>query len=395
MPRILALLLALLAAPVAAEILEFRNGRWLEGDAFVAGTRYSVDGVLQRTKPARVDRVINLDRKFVIPPLAEAHNHWLEPDAIAEYNRRYLDDGVFYVMDQANVPFVAERVRAATNKAHTVDYTVAIFGITAPGGHPIQIMEQFVGFGIFPAEWKGNPDRNAVLVVTSEEELDARWPMLRAARTDFVKMFLLKGGLDPKLAPAVVARARRDGLRVSAHVYSAADFRAAVSAGVDLVAHLPGTGAGDDAANLGDYRITEDDARLAARKHVKVITTLTWLDELEDRALAKRIEAEVIVPNVRLLKKHGVPILIGSDTFRQTPLRELFILERLGLFTNAEILRIATRDTPGAIFPARKIGSLADGGEASFLVLDANPLERLSAVRTILLRVKGGIILPR
>lgn len=41
MPRILALLIALLAAPAAAEILEFRNGRWLDGDAFVAGTRYS------------------------------------------------------------------------------------------------------------------------------------------------------------------------------------------------------------------------------------------------------------------------------------------------------------------------------------------------------------------
>jgi Amidohydrolase family len=392
MRRIIALLLALLAAPAAAETIEFRNARWLDGSRFVAGTRYSVGGVLQRARPAHVDRVISLDGKYVIPPLAEAHNHWLEPDAVGEYNRRYLADGVFYVMDQANVPFVAERVRAATNRPGAVDYTAAILGITAPGGHPIQIMEQFVGFGVFPAEWKGNADRNAVLTVTSEAELDERWPLLRAARTDFVKIFLLRGGLDPRLAPAVVARAHRDDLRVSAHIYSAAHFRSAVAAGVDLIAHMPGTGAGED-ANLAAYRISDEDARLAARRQVKVITTLTWLDELEDRELAARIEREVIVPNVRLLKRHGVPILIGSDAFRATPLRELFILERLGLFSNAEILRIATRDTPRAIFPSRKIGTFEDGGEASFLVLDANPLERLGAVRAILLRVKRGAIL--
>jgi Amidohydrolase family len=377
---LLALVVCLLAAPAAGDVIEFRNGRWLTGGAFVAGTRYSVDGVLQRARPARVDRTIGLDGKFVIPPLAEAHNHWLEPDAIADYNRRYLADGVLYVMDQANVPFVAERVRAATNQPATVDYSAAILGITGPGGHPIPIMEQFIGFGIFPQEWKGKPDRNAVLVVTSKGELDERWPLLLATRPDFVKLFVL---------------AHHDGLRASAHIYTAADFRTAVSAGVDLIAHMPGTGAGEHPNELARYRITEEDARLAARRKVKVITTLTWLDELEDRALAKRIESEVIVPNVRLLKKHGVPVLIGSDTFRETPVRELFILGRMGLFTNAEILRIATRDTPRAIFPGRKIGALDDGSEASFLVLDGNPLDDLQAVKGILLMVKKGRILPR
>lgn len=351
--------------------------------------------MLQRARPARVDRVIGLDGKFVIPPLAEGHNHWLEPDAIAEYNRRYLADGVLYVMDQANVPFVAERVRAATNQPATVDYRAAILGITGPGGHPIPIMEQFIGFGIFPREWKGKPDRNAVLVVTSEGELDERWPLMLETRPDFVKLFVLDGGLDPRLVPAVVARAHRDGLRASAHIYTAADFRTAVSAGADLIAHMPGTGAGEHPNELGRYRITAEDARLAARRKVKVITTLTWLDELEDRALAKHIESEVIVPNVRLLKKHGVPLLIGSDAFRETPVRELFILGRMGLFTNAEVLRIATRDTPRAIFPGRKIGGFDDGSEASFLVLDRNPLDDLQAVKGILLMVKRGAILAR
>ncbi len=47
-----------------------------------------------------------------------------------------------------------------------------------------------------------------------------------------------------------------------------------------------------------------------------------------------------------------------------------------------------------AIFPDRKIGRLADGYEASFLVLDADPLADFSAIEKIRLRVKQGFHLP-
>jgi hypothetical protein len=48
--------------------------------------------------------------------------------------------------------------------------------------------------------------------------------------------------------------------------------------------------------------------------------------------------------------------------------------------------------TPRAIFPGRKFGT-APGNEASFLVLDGNPLEDWTAVGRIRLRVKKGLIL--
>jgi imidazolonepropionase-like amidohydrolase len=64
------------------------------------------------------------------------------------------------------------------------------------------------------------------------------------------------------------------------------------------------------------------------------------------------------------------------------------------VFSSSEILQLATGDTARAIFPARRLGRLADGYEASFLVLEANPLHDLAAVRGIVLRVKRGAILP-
>jgi len=396
------LTLLLLVSSARADVIEFRLGRWFDGHRFIARTMYSVDGVLQRRAPRPPDRVITLDGMFVIPPLAEAHNHWLEPQSIADYNRRYLADGVFYVMDQANMPLVADRVRAATNRPDTVDYIVAMLGFTGPGGHPIEIVQQFVAMGVLPAAWKDDPERHAVLVVRNEHDVDERWPLLRAAHTDFVKVFLLYSGggmsgfdrgIDPKLVPGIVARAHRDGLRVSAHVYDADAFRVAVRAGVDIVAHLPGTGAGEHSDQLARYRISDDDARAAARAGVTVITTLGWLDEVP-RPLAATIERDVIVPNLRRLLRHGVPLAIGSDQFRRTPLYELFILARLGVMSNAEIVRVATMVTPRTIFPHRRVGSLEAGSEASFLVLDEDPTKDLAAVKEILLRVKEGKILP-
>jgi imidazolonepropionase-like amidohydrolase len=273
----------------------------------------------------------------------------------------------------------------------------------------MQIVKQFAQMGAFPATWSEDAlvDRNALLVVATEKEIDERWDLLRAAHPDFVKVFLefseeyeqrrndssskYLRGIDPKLVPYIVRRAHRDGLRVSAHVYSATDFRNAVAAGVDLIAHMPGTGSGES-KELQRFLITDEDARKAARQQVTVITTLGWIDDLreEDKERAAIVERDVIAPNVEKLRRNGVRIIVGSDQFRETPLAELDMLHRLG-FSNQAVLRMAVVDTPRAIFPSRKIGALSDGFVANFLVLDANPLEELTNVRRIAMRIKEGM----
>jgi imidazolonepropionase-like amidohydrolase len=70
------------------------------------------------------------------------------------------------------------------------------------------------------------------------------------------------------------------------------------------------------------------------------------------------------------------------------------LLSKLGLFSNAELLRMWSETTPRAIFPNRRIGGLAEGCEASFLVLDADPLADFSATSKIFMRVKQGGVLP-
>lgn len=54
---------------------------------------------------------------------------------------------------------------------------------------------------------------------------------------------------------------------------------------------------------------------------------------------------------------------------------------------------MATETTPRLLFPARQIGRFAEGHEVSLIALEANPIEDMSAIRHVWLRVKQGNVL--
>jgi imidazolonepropionase-like amidohydrolase len=101
----------------------------------------------------------------------------------------------------------------------------------------------------------------------------------------------------------------------------------------------------------------------------------------------------MLTNNLRLLRDAGVRIAIGSDRYRMTSAPEIPALRSLGIFSDTALIRMWSMDTPREIFPDRKIGSLDGGSEASFLVLDGNPLTDFSALGRIRMRMKQGVIL--
>ncbi|MGH9509376.1 MAG: MBL fold metallo-hydrolase, partial [Terriglobales bacterium] len=180
------------------------------------------------------------------------------------------------------------------------------------------------------------------------------------------------------------------GLRVSAHVETAADFREAVRAGVDMIAHLPGwqigPGTGFTDNRLDHWKISVADARLAASKKVAVITTAAHDPKGPNYARFNEINRH----NLRLLREAGADIILGSDGFQPADRREALYLAEVGGLDNLAILKLLAEATPRLIFPKRKIGTLREGYEANFLVLQGNPLEDLQNLGRIHLRVKGG-----
>jgi imidazolonepropionase-like amidohydrolase len=263
--------------------------------------------------------------------------------------------------------------------------------------------------GANPKDWA---EGSFYFIIDNITDLDRKWEKVLSGKPDFIKTYLQYSeeyekrrednayfdwrGLNPTLLPEIVRRAHQAGLRVSTHVETAIDFHNALIAGVDEINHTPGFRPEKDDWKKYDsarFRIAEGDARLAARNRVVVVTTLVSAIE---HALQKK-EGEpfnelhgLLVHNLQLLNRHRVRIAIGSDSYRQTSLVEALNLHKLGVFDNLTLLKMWCETTPAAIFPKRKIGLLKNGYEASFLVLNGNPLRDFANVQKIDKRFKQG-----
>jgi imidazolonepropionase-like amidohydrolase len=360
----------LLALPALAHgNLKFVNGQWFDGTRFVKKTMYSVENVLRSSFDGEA-RTIDLGGRYVVPPFADAHNHAFSIDVRTdEQLARFLRAGIFYVKNPNSPATGTASVRPRLNKPESVDVAFANGGLTRAGGHPAQIYDRFP-----------NMADNAYFAVDSLEDLDRKWPLIEAGQPDFIKLYLehsedpqKRRGLDPAIFPAIVERVHRSGLTATVHVASAADFHLAVIAGVDEITHLP----------LAP--IDPADAKLAAKRHITVVTTTLSHRPTEGLTPPNR-------ENLALLKRAGVNVVLGVDS-DHTVVDEAENVRSLGVYSDLELLRMLTNSTARAIFPKRKIGRLEVGYEASFLALDANPLQDFGAIRTIAIRVKQGHVI--
>jgi len=189
--------------------------------------------------------------------------------------------------------------------------------------------------------------------------------------------------------PLIVKRAHAIGLKVAAHVETAADYHLALVSGVDELAHVPGYCI---AANIdpGPYRLTDADVSLTASMRVKVVPTASFCDNERISAARKAAIRDIQLSNLGRLKAVGAHFVIGSDNYGRDSLHEAMYLHVLGLWSNLELLRIWSTATPQDIFPKRRIGKLEPGYEASFLVLRRNPIEDWTATQEIESRWKQG-----
>lgn len=388
----------------AATAYALTGGRWFDGAAFNAREAWSVAGRLTFIRPAAVAQTLDLLGRWIVPPFADAHNHGVGTgDAVRDRAMvsAYLKAGVFYMQSMGNLPLsAADRQALGLNVPGGLDATFAQGSITGYGGHPMGIIRNvLLPQGYFPGRTLESLKDLRFFEVASEAELMAKWPAIRAAQPNFIKFFLFNSdayaarkddpaffgrrGLDPALAKSVVRLARADGLRAAAHVVNVADFRTALDAGVDVIAHLPTEG-----------MLTDADAQAAARARVTVHTTCGFLTRLarnapEESAAVRERQG----PNLQSLKVAGVRMVVGSDDPADPTPGEMAHLRALGVFSDAELLAMWTSGTAQSIFPERRIGALEEGYEASFLALDGDPLGDWSATSRIALRFKQGEVL--
>jgi imidazolonepropionase-like amidohydrolase len=409
-----------------AQTLQFKNGLWFNGKTFEPQTFYSVDGIFKTKIKGKPDSIIDLRRKYVLPPFADAHTHNLD----GEYNlvnitNKYIDEGVMYVMVLANYIEGARANRKIFNRAGTLDVLYANGGLTCTLGHPFLSYEPNM---MNLEQWWLKPElmdsikksrkaaNDAYWFMDSKADVDAKWETYMQSNPDVVKIFLLDTehhdelvkndkagdkGLSADVAAYIIEKAHLAGKRVAAHIETTYDFRLGLKLGVDIFAHMPEYGK-DGKADLQSFSFTTEELETIKKHHVCMIPTIS-INEFFALTYEAKNNYEPILDSVRYnnvvamqkkilgqLDKIGMPLLVGSDKFNGTMDIELEYWFKHQFFDPIKLLNIMCTVTPKNMFPNRKIGILKDGYEASFITLDKNPLEDWKAIQTVLMRYKQG-----
>ena len=320
---------------------------------------------------------VDLGGKTVMPAIINTHAHLASTrDERTDQLRHMAYYGVGVVVslgtDAGNVAFEM-RGEAVPNAARSL---TAGRGITSP-----------------------EPGRSEVPYwVTSEADARAAVRELAAQRVDLVKIWVdARDGAYEKLSPAlygaVIDEAHRQGLRVTAHVYTLEDAKGLLRAGVDAFAH-------------GVRDLDADDELMALwRERPRVVLVpnlpdpgialdLSWLsgtvppDQLREmqEASTERPAAQeafdIQARNLARFNRAGVRIAFGTDgSAPWSSHLEMEDMVRAGM-TPAEVIVAATRNSADFMRIA-DAGTVAPGMSADFLVLDANPLEDVTNTRRI------------
>ena len=393
------------SAQTAGKNYEYKNGQWYTGLEFTSGTWYVSNGLLTQKAPAKIDSVIDLKGKWVIPPMGDAGSSSLYSASNAErVAKQYMDEGVFYIQVLHNTQETRKDIQPMFNKLTAPDAVFTNGAITCSYGEPFLKYEGPAQDVPNPADWARSYDKikkdkkllgNAYWFIDNKDALNANWEKIVAQKPDMLVIYLLdaevNGGTESKglsidVAKAVVKKAHKANLRVFARVESGNDVKAGLKVGVDGFSNLPGhnwDGSGDPSR----FEISNDDMKKMIKKNIPIATLLAHGQSVASRPAVKEFQSKMLA---RLLE-NGVNLIIASDDPQRTVRGEFGYLANLAKQNSAYLIKIACENTPAAIFPNRKVGKIKEGYEASFLVLTDDPFSNILKIRSTAFKVKNGV----
>jgi imidazolonepropionase-like amidohydrolase len=372
----------------------------------VDGDRIIAAGPRDKVKIPRGAKTIDARGKFVLPGLWEMHAHFEQ----VEWGPVYLAAGVTTARDVGNEFEFITSVRDAIRDGHGLGPRMLMAGIIDGQGP--------TGWGVIRA---GTPEEGRAIV-----------QRYHAAGFQQIKIY---SSVPLEILKVICAEAHRLGMTVTGHIPNGLNAFQGVEAGMDQINHVqyitpvmlpkdfrPQPGQPLPAVN---FQSPEAQAALQFFKtHGTVLDdTLVIFEwslhpenipfsqyepgaaklphELEGAinntgapaANAARANSifEMYLNTVRAMHRAGVPVVAGTDQVvpGHSVHRELELYVKAG-FTPMEAIQAATLVPARVMKLDNEVGTVAAGKRADLIILDANPLENISNIRSIKTVITGG-----
>ena len=360
-----------------AQLIIGDGGAVLENSSFlVEDGRFTAVGTVGSIDAPAGSGHVDLTGKTVMPAIVNAHAHLASPRADrTEELQHWAYYGTGAVMslglDEGSVGFEM-RSEDISNGARSRS---AGRGITGPEEGRSEV-----------PFW-----------ITSEAEARAAVQELATEEVDFVKIWVDdRGGqyekLTPELYGAVIDEAHKNGLRVTAHVFTLEDAKGLLRAGIDAFAHgIRDQDVDDELVQLWTDR--PDVVLVPNLPNPGVALDLSWLSgTIPSERLGEMQAAQQERPgaqesfgiqarNLARLSSAGIKLAFGTDgSSPWTSHQEMEDMVRSGM-TPADVIVAATSTSAELI--ELDAGSIAPGKLADFVILDANPIDDITNTRQI------------
>jgi len=417
---------ASLAAASCAQAVVYEGGRLIVGDGSAAiegGMLVVQNGHITAIGPAIKAPAgairVNLAGKTVMPAMINVHVHigyekytsWGAENYTAENVLDHLQREAFYGVAatqsvgssplEASLQFQRDQQRGKFPAASRFLFTP---GYAPPNGSPDEVLREATN------------KLHVINEVSTAQEARASIQKMAGQGIKAVKIWVDdRRGTYPKMTPevyhAIIGEAHKHGIMVHAHATTLPDQKAVVRAGADVLVHLVQGEKLDDeylallkekkpywatVISLGDpTAVCEPDPFFEQALPASVIAKIRATTERRPlapscgppAATAATREA-ILAYNFPRMIAAGARIVLGTDTgvhpghtFGSGEHVELARWVQLGL-TPSQAITAAT-ERPAELLGLKDLGTLAVGKRASFIVLDANPLEDIRNTRRI------------
>jgi imidazolonepropionase-like amidohydrolase len=386
----------------------------------ITGARITQVGPAASITAAPGADVIDARGKFVIPGLADMHNHLDDGGTTRPQNKvrnlgRVLGAGITTVFTPS-VPegdFAKLKAAAAGDASPYARFFGTGPGLTADGDQ----------LGALSPKPKTVAEAQAIVQTLVAMNVDA----IKVMRDDLTWSSTRRMEPMPlEILQAVVDEAHRRGLKVHAHAPQLARAKEALRAGVDGLLH-----------GVIDEAVDEDFIGLMKKNGASYVPTLTMFEDVADVAAAARRQGAswdqlglqppglyqffaspagiqifqsllnntafakerlpVLRANVKRVFDAGIPIVMGSDTgffgvfLGAASQVEMELMVEAGL-TPAQAIDAATINAARMIGRDKEQGSVEAGKVADVLILDGDPRDDIRSIRRIHRVLKGGVV---